>query len=167
MKASTEVKVSLHSKKANCRTRLTYLFDPDDSTETFTRWSQFDLVSDSEHSEVKIDSGHARWSPSPSSRKVSRYMSREISSQLLYYRLTIVFGMAPMGDLDGYKVAWEVRLKHNDGGSVLSFMDYKGSSTVSFEGTTDASEDALRLLNYLISSDCLHTYDGIVAGTIA
>lgn len=75
--------------------------------------------------------------------------------------------MPPPKEDDGYKTCWTVVLKHCDDTSILSFQDYKGAAGVGFEGTTDASVDALELVNFLIGMNCLHSYDGTVAGTIA
>ncbi|KAL9117936.1 MAG: hypothetical protein Q9187_005523 [Circinaria calcarea] len=90
-----------------------------------------------------------------------------ISSQLLLYRLTVTFGMPPPKETDGYKSCWEIELVHCDGASVLEFGEHKGAASARFRGTTDASDDALKLLNFLVGINCPHTYDGIVAGTIA
>lgn len=91
----------------------------------------------------------------------------QISSQLFYYRVTATFGMPPAREVDGYKVCWETELEHASGNSVLSLYDYKGSASLQFHGSPAASKDALALVNFLLSMKCLHTYDGIVAGTVA
>ena len=95
------------------------------------------------------------------------YLWNRISSQLLFYRLTTTFGMPPPVGTDGYKVCWTINLQHRDDSSRLMFYDYKGAASVRFFGSEDASEDALKLVNFLVGMECLHTYDGIVAGTIA
>jgi len=74
--------------------------------------------------------------------------------------------MPPPRVSDGFKVCWEVELKHIDG-SVLMFNDWKGGASTRFDGSTDASSDGLKLLNFLIGLKCLHTYDGIRAGIMA
>jgi hypothetical protein len=38
------------------------------------------------------------------------YLWQKISSQLLYYRITSMFGMPRSDETDGYKVAWWVEL---------------------------------------------------------
>jgi hypothetical protein len=88
-----------------------------------------------------------------------------ITSQLLYYRISILFGMPPAKETDGYKCCWEVRLRHRDGESELRLYDSKGAAAVSFEGY--ASDDGLELVTFLTSVDFAHTYDGIRAGTMA
>jgi hypothetical protein len=75
--------------------------------------------------------------------------------------------MPPPKEGDGYKSCWAVDLQHCDGASVLSFRDYKGAAAARFYGSTEASADALKLLNFLVGENCRHTYDGIVAGTAA
>jgi hypothetical protein len=44
---------------------------------------------------------------------------------------------------------------------------YEGVAGAHFCGSADAGFDALKLLNFLVGMDCLHTYGGILAGTIA
>jgi hypothetical protein len=92
--------------------------------------------------------------------------SYQISSQLLLYRLTILFGMPPV-ETDGYKMCWEAKLRYSDGVSILTFRDWKGAANVYFSGSAEASTEALQLVKYLISINCRHTYDGIRAGTAA
>lgn len=91
--------------------------------------------------------------------------SRQISSQLLYYRLIALFGMLPQSDnIDRYKVIWAVDLVHKDQVSHVEICDYKGFHPFSFDGTEEAKEDPIKLLEFLISDRYLHTYDGVVAG---
>jgi len=89
-----------------------------------------------------------------------------ISSQLLLYRLMTIFGMPPQEDGDGYKVCWSTMLVHHDGVSYLRVHDYKGGPSVHFDGTPEASNDAIVMLEYLISEKCYHSYDGVLAGTV-
>jgi len=127
-------------------------------------WHKSNLVADSSDSDIRLcfhNSG-------PWCDCMSRWLNtRRLSSQLLFYRLTVVFGMPPPREQDGYKSCWEVDLQYSDGASVLSFYDYKGAGNLRFSGTSKASDDALKLLTYLFGMKCLHTYDGIVAGTEA
>jgi hypothetical protein len=131
-------------------------------------WNRMDLISDSPDSDLRLSFHHSDDLTLHSSlQKLNNGFLKRVSSQLLLYRLTVTFGMPPPKELDGYKSCWEVDLQHCDGASVLSFWDYKGAASVGFDGTTEASADALKLLNFLIGEGCRHTYDRIVAGTIA
>jgi hypothetical protein len=132
-------------------------------------WQSSELVSESPDEELGIfvlsdpSTRYSRFSPGSGRRDIWN----RISSQLLFYRLTTTFGMPPPAETDGYKVCWEINLRHRDGSSTLEFYDYKGAASASFSGSDDASEDALKLVNFLVGMECFHTYDGIVAGTVA
>lgn len=130
-------------------------------------WDYFHLVSESPDSDLRLC--FHDWCPTRCPCRPTGYdsFSRRVSSQLLLYRLTVTFGMPPPREDDGYKTCWMVDLRHRDGVSVLSFQDLKGAADARFHGTTEASVDALKLLNFLIGMKCPHTYDGIVAGTSA
>ena len=101
----------------------------------------------------------------------SGYMYERISSQLLQYRLTVMFGMLPPSDnVDGYKGCWEATFLHHDDGdgiSRLTFSEHKGSAMFRFIGSAEASLDAIELIKYLCGNEFPHSYDGIVAGTQA
>lgn len=104
-----------------------------------------------------------------------------ISSQLLLYRLIAVFGPPPLSDkeqIDGYKSAWAYTLywipdlvDNQKGGKVftssLCFADYKGAFTFHFTGSEEASKTALLLLEWLVSDNVPHTYDGVLVGNRA
>jgi hypothetical protein len=132
-------------------------------------WDSSALVSESPDEELGIfvlGDPSTQYSRKPPGRRQS-YLRDRISSQLLFYRLAVTFGMPPPVETDGYKVCWEINLQHHDESSTLEFYDYKGSAEVRFFGSNDASDDALKLVNFLVGMECLHTYDWIVAGTIA
>jgi hypothetical protein len=132
-------------------------------------WNSSDLVSESPNEELGIfvlSDPSTRYSRNPPERG-HRDLWERISSQLLFYRLAATFGMPPPVETDGYKSCWEITLQHRDDSSTLEFYDYKGAAKARFFGSDDASEDALKLINFLVGMECLHTYDGIVAGTIA
>ena len=133
-----------------------------------TRWDDSDLVSQSPDSELRLCFDHCNGLTRCSCRPEGNgRFSFHVSSQLLLYRLTVTFGMPPPQEGDGYKSCWQADLQYSDGASVLSFQDYKGAAGARFYGTAEASVDALKLLNFLTGMKCPHTYDGIVAGTIA
>jgi hypothetical protein len=76
--------------------------------------------------------------------------------------------MPPAKTTDGYKCCWEVNLRHTDGESTLRLYDSKGSAAVGYYGYDDSAyDDGFELINFLISLDLPHTYDGIRAGTRA
>ena len=132
-------------------------------------WDSLDLVSESLGEELGIfvlSDPSTQYSRKPPGRR-HRDLWGRISSQLLFYRLAATFGMPPPVETDEYKVCWEINLQHCDGSSTLEFYDYKGVAKARFFGSDDASEDALKLINFLVGMECVHTYDGIVAGTIA
>lgn len=133
-----------------------------------TSWGTVNLISDSPHSDLRLCFYHP-----DGSTLLSRLQKRDngwahrVSSQLLLYRLTVTFGMPPPKEGDAYKSCWEVDLRHCDGASVLNLRDYKGRASTSFYGTTEASADAVKLLNFLVGESCWHPYDGTMAGTAA
>ena len=90
-----------------------------------------------------------------------------ISSQLLYYRLTAVFGMMPHSVSDEYKCCWTTDLFCEGGKGRLCLNEHKGAAEVHFYGTEDGSIEALQLLNFLVGNKVPHSYDGILAGTVA
>lgn len=97
-------------------------------------------------------------------------LSRLISTPLLSYRLTAVFGMPPATDyLDHYKETWSatLRWKLGEGTSYLNFGEHKGAPSFSFYGTQSASKCALKLVKYLASNNVPHPYEYVLAGNIA
>lgn len=100
-----------------------------------------------------------------------------ISSSLLLYRLTLLTGEireatgsqtgCPWDSTDGYKSSWNISLHHIDSVSTLRFYDYKGQARALFYGSEGDQNDAVELINLLTSYGFTHTYDGIMAGTVA
>jgi hypothetical protein len=95
-----------------------------------------------------------------------------ISAQLLLYRLVSVFCLADESQgigpyVEQYKTCWRVRLQHVEYGSELEMHDYKGSVEVFFTGNEKASDEALKLLSWLVSNNVPLAYDGTLAGTRA
>jgi hypothetical protein len=141
----------------------------------FTRWTQNQLYSDSRGSDLKVclhsDTFCAKCHPldpeSPSDPALSVSFIDRISSHLLYYRIVVTYAMPPSVEVQYPVCHWKMKLKHIDGISLLECKDSKGQAHVKFTGTAEASEDALGFLNYLTGEKCLHTYDGIIAGTVA
>lgn len=159
-----------YERMAALAEKWSYIGDDDDNSnldsgdrrgvERPVRWHSFHLVYKSVGSDLELR---------PDLPSIIHYsydfsFFERISSQLLLYRLTVVFGMPPPRESDGYKCCWEVELRHSDGGSVLRLGDYKGAANASFYGAKEASDDALQLLNFLTQLECPHTYDNTVAG---
>lgn len=87
-----------------------------------------------------------------------------ISPQLLLYRLTQTFGMAPACIPVAFQAGWETELLHRDCVSQLSFSDHMGAATVSFSGHPGAGADAVDLINFLTRDDSPHPFANLVAG---
>ena len=89
-----------------------------------------------------------------------------ISSQLLFFRLTTIFG-APMlskceSEVDG---CFSFGLRLHDKSGQLSIMDYMGSPIVRFEGTSEmSSAKALELLNYVTGKSCMNPNGMLLGG---
>ena len=93
-----------------------------------------------------------------------------ISSQLLLYRLSAVFGLPfhnRMGPGDMDKSVYEADLLHDNNESLLTIQDYKGAANINFMGTADGSRAALELINWLMGMDIAGPYGGTLAGTTA
>ena len=110
----------------------------------------------------------------PAAKEVE-YLYRAIPSCLLLYRLICTFGPTKLNcrGNEGYKMVWEYPLKHKETGEFVVFDEWKGGSTfhTRFYSTEDLPEsyknDLTTLINYLISNECAHPYDGVVAGSVA
>lgn len=96
-------------------------------------------------------------------------LCQRISSQLLLYRLAVVFGLPPSDpQTDGYKLGWNVKLVWTgEGDSCMNFYDFKGGASGVFRGSKEASDAALELMSWLVSDQVPHSYDGVLAGRIA
>lgn len=104
----------------------------------------------------------------------TRYISiyRIISPALLLYRLISTFFGNPKCE-DGYKSIWEYNLLHKSSGRSISFSEWKGAAgfwlpeTDSKKVNSELKADLIELMNYLISNECAHPYDNLVAGSVA
>lgn len=97
-----------------------------------------------------------------------------ISSALLLYRTLCLFKCTVLSEgPEGYKLVWEVALKHKESGEVLILREWKGAATIatSFSSHKQIPEsfkkDLLALLTELCAPDCPHPYDGTVSGSVA
>jgi hypothetical protein len=98
-----------------------------------------------------------------------------ISSSLAVYRLMCIFKRPPrMSEPNEiYKTLWEYPLKHKATGHYLTLLDSKAGFNINtqFSDLEDLppefASDLLSLLNFLISNQVAHPYDGTLAGTVA
>lgn len=90
-----------------------------------------------------------------------------ISSSLLWYRLTIFTGELKSVATDYYKSSWDMTFYHIDGISTLRLWDSKGGARAVFDGLKRSQDDALEFVNFLTRFKFPHTYDGVIAGTVA
>lgn len=103
-----------------------------------------------------------------------RYIApyRVISPALLLYRLIATFFASPKCE-DGYKMIWHYNLTHKETGKQVSFSEWKGaigfwvSDYAHTELNPKFKADLIELMNYLISNECAHPYDNLVAGSVA
>lgn len=126
---------------------------------------------------VQDDGKLARCDPNQGFDFDAPSISDIMSSALWLYRIACSFDVRPViAGPEGYKVAWQVTFKHNATGQILTLYDYKGGfSFGSTYGTMARTEhpnpafldDVMDLLNYLSGDDCVHPYDGVVAGSVA
>lgn len=97
---------------------------------------------------------------------------RIISPALLLYRLMATFFCSPKCE-DGYKMIWHYNLKHKETGKAVSFSEWKGAAGfwvtdhTSTKLSNEFKKDLIELVNYLISNECAHPYDNLVAGSVA
>lgn len=96
-----------------------------------------------------------------------------IPSALLLYRLGCVFDGEVHFDREGYKCIWEFPLKHIKTEEVVIFGEHKAGSSfwTRFVNVKDVPKEFLKdlkeLIEYLVSDEVSHPYDGVVAGSIA
>lgn len=99
-------------------------------------------------------------------------MYRMISPALLLYRLIATFFGSPKCE-DNYKSIWEYNLLHKATGKSVSFSEWKGAIGFWLPDTNvekvnkQLKADIIELMNYLVSNECTHPYDNLVAGSIA
>ncbi|MFN3454040.1 MAG: hypothetical protein ACK41T_03705 [Pseudobdellovibrio sp.] len=97
-----------------------------------------------------------------------------ISSSLALYRLCAYDGVTvhTYGQ-EAYKCVWSVGLVHEATGVVVHFGEHKGgfSFWTQYASVEDAPKDFIKdltmFLEYLISDNFAHPYDGLVAGSVA
>ncbi|CAI7611683.1 unnamed protein product [Penicillium pancosmium] len=151
------------------------------NTGSLVHWYDDDLRWDSANMRYELKRYRSPPIHLPIDKVISEFRLRgflhHISSSLLLYRLTILTGElgettdsqtgCPWDMTDGYKSSWDIPLRHMDSVSTLRFYDYKGQARAFFCGSEEAQNDAVELINLLTSFSFPHTYDGIMAGTVA
>lgn len=96
-----------------------------------------------------------------------------IPSALLLYKLGCVFDGEVHFDREGYKCIWEFPLRHKKTKEIVVFGEHKAGSTFWTKYVDVGSipeeflEDLKELLEYLVSDEVSHPYDGVVAGSVA
>jgi hypothetical protein len=95
-------------------------------------------------------------------------------SALMLYRLLCLFQCTVHSEgPEGYKLVWQVALKHQESGEVIVFREWKGGLSLGHRFPFGAKpskafmSDLTALLNLLASDQCPHPYDGTVAGSVA
>jgi hypothetical protein len=102
-------------------------------------------------------------------------MPEVISSALLLYRLLVLFTAKVKVDpaRGRYKCVWWITLKHKETGELLMFGEWKGAAGIwtRFSNHKELpptyKADMLELMNTLADPKCPHSYDGLVAGSVA
>ena len=138
------------------RGKWTRVEDPDgevlEESEEGVSWTTRNLHTKALDSDLEI----CDCRPSSSSEsKPCRYtlgLRCRISSQLLLYRLVATFGTILHDDDEA--LCWNATFKFNgDSSSALFMYDWNGTARVIFCGTSEASNEALKLLNHLVKTD--------------
>ncbi|MEN9612254.1 MAG: hypothetical protein RLZZ628_3068 [Bacteroidota bacterium] len=113
------------------------------------------------------------WVENPQFRLDTTFVFEVMSAALVVYRLMCLFLEPPRISKDAYKTLWEYPLKHVATGNTFILLDYKASLSLSTkfshcsEMPPDFAKDVLELLNFLVSNQVTHPYDGVLAGTVA
>lgn len=153
--------VSLEDSSSACATRR-----PSESARWFDddlRWnavtSKFDLVP------PQVSRSCYQYGPD---RPIGQHgFFYHISSPQLLYRINLLIGDLKDSTTDRYKCSWEIRIRHRESNSTLRLWDSKGIARAEFFGSKESEQDALEVINHLTGYKFPHTYDGVLAGTMA
>ena len=115
-------------------------------------WEDWELVSASPGSDLVVDQ---------KASENSHAVRDRISSQLLLYRLCVIFGTPPYYP-PNVRV-WNAMLYHKDGTSRLLLYEDHKELWVDYEGLRETSDLALKLLNFLCGMS-IPDVEGAVAG---
>ncbi|KAK5060213.1 hypothetical protein LTR84_010098 [Exophiala bonariae] len=145
-----------------------WAYDPNASTmakkdDSFIEWTTRDLVSPAPQErrlelgsygtyfETRTGSIAVRHGPSLVMGHTSLF-SQFISSQLLLYRLTCLFGQPPSNEVSEGGL-WDATLVYKRRSIFLTFgEDLSGEPYIRFYGSEEASVEALKLINHLVSN---------------
>ncbi len=142
-------------------------FSPEERDDTKDKsWNSYNLLDENGSSTLVVEE---RRNTHQLDHTTGCRLSMKISSQLLLYRLTAVFGMAPASKrMYKYKQVWEATLYwKDDNNSKVTFFDYKGTASAQFSGNEDACKSSLKLLEFLLSDNVPHPYGFTLAGRAA
>lgn len=106
--------------------------------------------------------------------KNQKFLYEVIPSALLLYRLMCTFPECDVKSYgkDGYKVVWHYPLVHIETNSPFYFGEWKGAASLGSnfvhpnEVPLSFGKDVCELMDYLCG-DCVHPYDGLLAGSVA
>lgn len=94
-------------------------------------------------------------------------LSKLITSQLLLYRILCNFNVAPKTGNE-CKSCWSYTFRNTDDRTCsLMISEWKGAPVAHFRGSETASTEALQLLEFLTSENCLHPYHYTRCGRVA
>lgn len=99
----------------------------------------------------------------------------KVSAPMLLARLCSLFEHLKIDvhGQSGYKITWNIVLKHTPTGHIVTFYDYKGgaswgSDVISVkDAPKEFIQDLKKLLKVLTNERCPHPYDGCVVGEVA
>lgn len=125
---------------------------------------------DDDPPEVRADMGS--WAKR---RETYASLYETIPSALLLYRLICTFGSVKLDceGNEGYKMVWYYVLNHKKTNTKIAFSEWKGASGFHTTFHTykqmpeELRNDLLALIDYLLSDECGHPYDGLTAGSVA
>jgi hypothetical protein len=123
-------------------------------------WNSYQLYADSPASRMKICSHSQGDNCLTCHPDKGTCFWQRISSQLLFYRLMVMFCMPPAREPLSDRIGWEMQLQYRDGISILRLEDYKGTAHATFQGTPEGSARALKLLNYVTLATHTHPASG-------
>lgn len=103
------------------------------------------------------------------------HLYETISAALAMYRVVCLINN-PIVECEGaagYKMPWQISLKHEETGHILMFGEWKGAFNIwtSFHQVSELPEsyksDVIEILNLLFSDGSPHPYDDVTAGSVA
>ena len=133
----------------------------DRTSEGYIEWNEQEIAADSSDADLEREQPWESYAYGES-------LVDRVSSQLLFYRLAMIFGKPMLSrcetDYDDWTRCWAFGLEFHDETGWLSIFDTSGDPYISFEGTSEASSaKALELLNYVSRGSCMNP-NGYVSG---